>query len=84
MDPAFIIVRFLPSQFKNEAEYVDYVHDTCLFECATNELAGLHLLDRIGEPNDVAEATYYLATSNFVTGETFNVDGGHVAGHRFA
>ncbi|WP_303316635.1 SDR family oxidoreductase [Flavivirga abyssicola] len=46
-----------------------------------DSLAGLHLLNRIGEANDIAEAAYYLATSNFVTGETINVAGGHTAGH---
>jgi NAD(P)-dependent dehydrogenase (short-subunit alcohol dehydrogenase family) len=48
-----------------------------------DSLAGLHLLNRIGETRDVAEAAYYLATSNFVSGEVLNVDGGHVAGHNF-
>jgi NAD(P)-dependent dehydrogenase (short-subunit alcohol dehydrogenase family) len=47
-------------------------------------LAGLHLLNRIGEASDIAETAYYLATSNFITGEIINVDGGHVAGHQFA
>ena len=46
-----------------------------------DSLAGLHLLNRIGEATDIAEAAYYLATSNFVTGETINVGGGHTAGH---
>ena len=46
--------------------------------------ASLHLLNRVGEAEDIAEAAYYLATSNFVSGEVVNVDGGHVAGHRFA
>ncbi|MEP6847555.1 MAG: SDR family oxidoreductase [Acidobacteriota bacterium] len=45
--------------------------------------AGLHLLNRIGETRDIAEAAYYLATSNFVSGAILNVDGGHVAGHNF-
>lgn len=45
-------------------------------------LAGLHLLNRIGETHDVAELALYLAESNFVTGEIINLDGGHVAGHR--
>lgn len=44
-------------------------------------LAGLHLLNRIGETQDVAELALYLAESNFVTGEFINLDGGHVAGH---
>ncbi len=46
-----------------------------------DSLAGLHLLNRIGETNEIAEAAYYLATSNFVTGETINVAGGHTIGH---
>lgn len=46
-------------------------------------LAGLQLLNRIGEVDDIATAVYYLATSNFITGETLNVDGGHIAGHQF-
>lgn len=46
-----------------------------------DSLAGLHLLNRIGETNEIAEAAYYLATSNFVTGETINVAGGHTVGH---
>jgi len=44
-------------------------------------LAGLHLLNRIGEPQEVAEAAYYLATADFITGETINVAGGHTIGH---
>ncbi|WP_299440316.1 SDR family oxidoreductase [uncultured Aquimarina sp.] len=46
-----------------------------------DSLAGLHLLNRIGEANEIAEAAYYLATANFVTGETINVAGGHTVGH---
>ena len=46
-----------------------------------DSLAGLHLLNRIGETQDVAALALYLATSNFVTGEIINLDGGHVSGH---
>jgi len=46
-----------------------------------DSLAGLHLLNRIGEPEEIAEATYYLATADFVTGETVNIAGGHSVGH---
>ncbi len=46
-----------------------------------DSLAGLHLLNRIGEANEIAEAAYYLATSDFITGETINVAGGHTVGH---
>jgi NAD(P)-dependent dehydrogenase (short-subunit alcohol dehydrogenase family) len=49
-----------------------------------DSLASLHLLNKIGESVDIAEMAYFLATSTFITGETFNVDGGHVAGHQFA
>lgn len=48
-----------------------------------NGLAGLHLLRRIGEPEDVAEAVAMLAANNFITGTTLRVDGGHSAGHNF-
>ena len=46
-----------------------------------DSLAGLHLLDRIGEPQEIAEAVEYLASAAFVTGETINVAGGHTVGH---
>ena len=46
-----------------------------------DSLAGLHLLDRIGEPEEIANAALLLATNEFVTGTTLKVDGGHVAGH---
>lgn len=46
-----------------------------------DSLGGLHLLDRIGEPEEVAEAAYYLAEADFITGETINVAGGHAVGH---
>ena len=46
-----------------------------------DSLGGLHLLERIGEPEDIANAALLLAGSAFVTGTIMNVDGGHVAGH---
>nr|WP_299383068.1 SDR family oxidoreductase [Allomuricauda sp.] len=46
-----------------------------------DSLAGLHLLNRIGEAHEIAEAAYFLASSSFVTGETINVAGGHTVGH---
>lgn len=48
-----------------------------------DDLANLHLLKRVGETKDIAKMAYFLATSTFITGETINVDGGHVAGHQF-
>ncbi len=47
----------------------------------SDSLSGLHLLDRIGEPKEVAEAAFYLADSEFITGATIDLAGGHVAGH---
>jgi NAD(P)-dependent dehydrogenase (short-subunit alcohol dehydrogenase family) len=46
-----------------------------------DSLAGLHLLNRIGEVNEIAEAAYYLASADFITGETINLAGGHSVGH---
>lgn len=49
----------------------------------TNDLACLHLLNRIGAVEDVADAVLMLAKNNFITGTTLRVDGGHAAGHQF-
>jgi NAD(P)-dependent dehydrogenase (short-subunit alcohol dehydrogenase family) len=46
-----------------------------------DESAGLHLLNRVGEVEDVAEMVYTIAKSNFITGAIINVDGGMAAGH---
>jgi NAD(P)-dependent dehydrogenase (short-subunit alcohol dehydrogenase family) len=43
--------------------------------------AGLHLLNRVGEVDDVAEMVYTVAKSTFITGSIINVDGGKGAGH---
>ena len=49
----------------------------------TSGLAGLHLINRIGEPEDVADAVAMLATNNFISGTVLRVDGGHAAGHAY-
>jgi NAD(P)-dependent dehydrogenase (short-subunit alcohol dehydrogenase family) len=46
-----------------------------------DQSAGLHLLNRVGEIEDVAEMVYTVAKSNFITGSIINVDGGKGAGH---
>jgi NAD(P)-dependent dehydrogenase (short-subunit alcohol dehydrogenase family) len=43
--------------------------------------AGLHLLNRVGEAQDVAQMVYTIAKNNFVNGAIINVDGGMGAGH---
>ena len=45
-----------------------------------DQTAGLHLLKRVGEVEDIAQMVYTVAKSNFVTGATINVDGGVGAG----
>ncbi len=37
-------------------------------------------LQKIGDPNDIAEAVLFLAESNYITGQTLNVDGGRSIG----
>jgi NAD(P)-dependent dehydrogenase (short-subunit alcohol dehydrogenase family) len=45
-------------------------------------LAGLALLDRVGETEEAADAVAWLAGAEFVTGHVLNVDGGFVTGRR--
>ncbi|HWV73940.1 MAG TPA: SDR family oxidoreductase [Pseudosphingobacterium sp.] len=46
-----------------------------------DESASLHLLNRVGEVEDIAEMVYTVAKSNFISGAIINVDGGLAAGH---
>lgn len=46
-----------------------------------DQSAGLHLLNRVGEVEDIAQMVYLVARSNFITGAIINVDGGMAAGH---
>ena len=48
-----------------------------------NNLAGLHLLNRIGTSENMADAVAMLVNNDFITGATLRVDGGHAAGHSF-
>jgi NAD(P)-dependent dehydrogenase (short-subunit alcohol dehydrogenase family) len=43
--------------------------------------AGLHLLKRVGEVEDIAEMVYTVAKSRFISGAIIHVDGGMSAGH---
>ena len=45
-----------------------------------DQTAGLHLLNRVGEVEDIAQMVYTVAKSNFITGAIINVDGGLGAG----
>jgi NAD(P)-dependent dehydrogenase (short-subunit alcohol dehydrogenase family) len=43
--------------------------------------AGLHLVNRVGEVEDIAQMVYTVAKSNFINGAIINVDGGIGAGY---
>ncbi|MDQ0594850.1 NAD(P)-dependent dehydrogenase (short-subunit alcohol dehydrogenase family) [Chryseobacterium ginsenosidimutans] len=43
--------------------------------------AGLHLINRIGEPEEVAQMIHAIAKNTFISGAIINVDGGMGAGH---
>jgi NAD(P)-dependent dehydrogenase (short-subunit alcohol dehydrogenase family) len=47
----------------------------------SDQNAGIHLLNRVGEVADVAEMVYLVAKSRFINGAIINVDGGLGAGH---
>jgi NAD(P)-dependent dehydrogenase (short-subunit alcohol dehydrogenase family) len=46
-----------------------------------DQSAGLHLVNRIGEVEDIAQMVFTVAKSNFISGAIINVDGGMGAGH---
>lgn len=43
--------------------------------------AGIHLINRIGEPEEVAQMVHAIAKNKFISGAIINVDGGMGAGH---
>ncbi|QHS58437.1 SDR family NAD(P)-dependent oxidoreductase [Chitinophaga agri] len=43
--------------------------------------AGIHLLNRVGEVEQVAQMVYAVAKNDFISGTIINVDGGMGAGH---
>jgi NAD(P)-dependent dehydrogenase (short-subunit alcohol dehydrogenase family) len=45
-----------------------------------DQTAGLHLLNRVGEVEDIAEMVFTVAKSTFINGAVINVDGGLGAG----
>lgn len=49
-----------------------------------DQTAGLHLLNRVGEAEDIAQMVFTVAKSNFINGAIINVDGGFGAGHNLA
>lgn len=49
-----------------------------------DQTAGLHLLNRVGEVEDIAEMVFTVAKSQFVNGAIINVDGGLGAGRNLS
>ena len=47
---------------------------------SVDDYAGLALLDRVGESDEIAHAVLHLSDAAFTTGVILPVDGGHVAG----
>ena len=48
-----------------------------------DDLAGLSLLDRVGEGEEAADVIFHLTQAKFTTGSVYPLDGGHTAGHHF-
>jgi len=46
-----------------------------------DSMAGLNLVNRVGESEDVAQMVYLIAKGNFINGAIINIDGGAGAGH---
>ncbi|MBO9563903.1 MAG: SDR family oxidoreductase [Niastella sp.] len=46
-----------------------------------DQLAGLHLLNRVGESEEIAQMVYAVARNKFISGAIIHVDGGMGAGH---
>ena len=51
------------------------------FEQWRDQMAPMHMLNRLGEVREVANATLFLASdeASFITGTTLMVDGGYTA-----
>jgi NAD(P)-dependent dehydrogenase (short-subunit alcohol dehydrogenase family) len=49
-----------------------------------DQSAGIHLPNRVGEVEDIAEMVYTVAKSKFINGAIINVDGGMGAGHHLS
>jgi NAD(P)-dependent dehydrogenase (short-subunit alcohol dehydrogenase family) len=54
------------------------------FSVTSDFVMNLHLIRRIGIPDDIAYLALYLASdeSSWVTGQNFSIDGGVTAGYR--
>jgi NAD(P)-dependent dehydrogenase (short-subunit alcohol dehydrogenase family) len=48
---------------------------------SVDSMAGLQLVNRVGEAEEVAQMIYSIAKNSFINGAVINVDGGQGAGH---
>ena len=56
---------------------------TALFDgMDVDDFAGMAMMNRVGEPDELGDAIAYLADAEFVTGHILPVDGGYVSGRR--
>jgi len=55
---------------------------TPMHEETIDNNAGIHLINRIGEPQEVAQLVHAIAKNTFISGAIINVDGGMGAGHQ--
>lgn len=58
--------------------YIDTAMTTVLTDAQKAALLAKIPLERIGSPEDIAQATLFLALSNYITGQVVTVDGGMV------
>lgn len=60
-----------------DTERFDHLHPDKKAAMLANTAASLPL-QKVGNPHDMGQAIYYLATANFCTGVVLDVDGGHM------
>ena len=72
--PGFIDTPMAQAVFKNE-----------FLEGFQRKVTDIVLLNRLGRPEEIANATLFLASdeASFITGQALVVDGGFTVGHRF-
>jgi NAD(P)-dependent dehydrogenase (short-subunit alcohol dehydrogenase family) len=70
-----------PAVILTSASYREIERMGLTFEEWSGQMAPLHLLNRLGKPDEVAWPTVFLASdeASFITGTTLMVDGGYTA-----
>lgn len=70
-----------PGVIVTSASYREVQRTGVTFEQWSNSMAPLHLLNRLGQPDEIANPTVFMASdeSSFITGAILMVDGGYTA-----